>query len=289
MHPHTFYSTLFRPTKRDEVFVAMSFAPEFEERWHSVIEPCIREDLKLTPNRVDFGKSGESVVHDILDGIAHARLVLVDITSTVLTDHQGNCWPVRNGNVMWELGIAHVLRMPDEVVVVRSDNADSLFDLTQFRAFNYDPSDVALARQALANIAKDRLRSIDLSASDHVRGVAEALDFDAWMILFTAIASQGGMKPPLMRTMGEHLSNMKRVVAIQRLLELGALTTSFVGATPELLKAADDIPAEHMMLYSVSTFGRALLFYAAKQQGMFAPEVMALIPELLQKGKTPSE
>ncbi|MDB4963967.1 MAG: hypothetical protein JWP01_3966 [Myxococcales bacterium] len=289
MHPHTFYSTLFRPTKREEVFVAMSFAPEFEERWQRVIEPCIREDLKLTPSRVDFGKSGESVVHDILDGIAHARLVLVDITSTELTDDQDTRWPVRNGNVMWELGIAHVLRMPDEVIVVRSDNADSLFDLTQFRAFNYDPNDVASARQVLSNIAKDRLRSIDLSASDHVRRVAESLDFDAWMILFTAIATQGGMKPPLMRTMGEHLSNMKRVVAIQRLLELGALTTSFVGATPELLKAADDTPAEDMMLYRVSAFGRALMLYSAKQQGMFSPEVMALIPEVVDKGKPPSE
>ena len=51
--------------KRDDVFVVMSFAPEFEDRWNRVIEPCIREDLGLMANRVDYNQSGESIVHDI--------------------------------------------------------------------------------------------------------------------------------------------------------------------------------------------------------------------------------
>src|SRR5262249_20798391 len=76
LHPHTFYSTLFEHQKRNEVFVIMSFAPEFDDRWVRVIEPCIREDLGLKANRVDYNCSGESIIHDILDGIAHARLVL---------------------------------------------------------------------------------------------------------------------------------------------------------------------------------------------------------------------
>ena len=82
MHPHTFYSSLFRFERRDEVFVIMSFAPEFNDRWLNVIEPTIREDISLEPVRVDFSISGESVVHDIIDGIAHSRLFLADITST---------------------------------------------------------------------------------------------------------------------------------------------------------------------------------------------------------------
>src|SRR5689334_10021836 len=125
MHPHTFYSSLFEHEKRAEVFVIMSFAPEFDDRWLRVIQPFIRQDLRLTPNRVDYNVSGESIVHDILDGIAHAKLVLADITSSPMRDAQDQIWPQRNGNVMWELGIAHVMRLPDEVVVIRSDNDPS--------------------------------------------------------------------------------------------------------------------------------------------------------------------
>lgn len=64
LHPHTFYSTLYGHDKRDEVFVVMSFADEFTARWKQVIEPTIRDDLKLFANRVDFNRSGESQVHD---------------------------------------------------------------------------------------------------------------------------------------------------------------------------------------------------------------------------------
>jgi hypothetical protein len=65
MHPHTFYSTLFAAQKRDEVFVVMSFSSDFDDRWLNVIEPVIRLDLGLTPSRVDYQISGESVVTDV--------------------------------------------------------------------------------------------------------------------------------------------------------------------------------------------------------------------------------
>src|SRR4051812_14440909 len=119
MHPHTFYTSLFDFAKRDEIFVITSFAPEFNRRWERVIEPAITQELKLRANRVDYNDSGESVIHDIMDGIAHSRLVVADITSTPMTDRRGSVWPQRNGNVMWELGVAHVMRLPDEVIIVR--------------------------------------------------------------------------------------------------------------------------------------------------------------------------
>ncbi|MGD9127196.1 MAG: hypothetical protein PVH19_07430, partial [Planctomycetia bacterium] len=161
MHPNTFYASLFEHDKRDEVFVIMSFASEFNARWENVIRPAIETDLQFTANRVDYNESGESVVHDILDGIAHARIVLADITSVDMFDMNGQKWPQRNGNVMWEVGIAHTMRLPDEVIMVRSDCEESIFDLTQFRAFEYDPSDPPNARNYLCKLIKDRLKSVD--------------------------------------------------------------------------------------------------------------------------------
>ena len=157
MHPHAFYSSLFSPEERNEIFVIMSFADEFDERWLNVIEPAIREDVGLTPNRVDDRQSGESIVHDILDGIANSRLVLADITSSRMVDRNGQDWPQRNANVMWEVGVAHVMRLPDEVLMIRSDSDESIFDLTQFRAFPYDPLRRAKARKFIADLVRDRL------------------------------------------------------------------------------------------------------------------------------------
>ena len=217
MHPHTFYSTLFQHTKRDEVFVIMSFAPDFCARWCEVIEPVIREDLGLVANRVDYNVSGESVVHDIMDGIAHARLVIADITSREMSDDRGCLWPQRNANVMWELGIAHIMRLPDEVLMVRSDREQSIFDLTQFRAFEYDPSDVDAARRLLRRLAEDRLRAIDQSKSDFVRQCTDALDPLSATFLLMRVPTDGR---PFVVT-----PNMRNAMVVPRLFELGILRT----------------------------------------------------------------
>jgi hypothetical protein len=282
MHPHTFYSTLFEQKKRDEVFVIMSFASEFDDRWLRIIEPCIREDLGLNANRVDYNESGESIIHDILDGIAHARIVLADITSSSMTDQQGQVWPQRNGNVMWELGIAHVMRVPDEVIVIRSDNDPSIFDLTQFRAFSYNPRNVAASRRMLKEIATDRIRAVEQVASDHVKRCASSLDYSGWSVLTAANIAQG-IDPPVIKTMGQVMGNMSTIPAIARLLDMGALTTSFASLTPEAIQSMGDEPAEKLMKYQITPFGEAVLRYCAEKMGVFSLEMQPLLQRLAQE------
>jgi hypothetical protein len=280
VHPHTFYASLFDHEKRDEIFVIMSFAPEFDERWCRVIAPAIQDDLRLTPVRVDERESGESVVHDILDGIVHSKLVLADITCSFLIDDAGERYPVRNGNVMWELGIAHVTRLPDEVIVVRSDNEESLFDLTQFRAFLYDPANVSAGRRTITSLARDRLRTIDQSKADYVKRCANMLDFGCFMVLFSA-TGEAGMTPPVIRNMGQALSSLGITSAVARLLEMGALTTSYLKVTPEVIARfkADD-PSEKMLTYRLTTFGEALLDHLAERTGIMDPRLRPIMESL---------
>jgi hypothetical protein len=249
MHPSTFYSTLFSQEKRDEVFVIMSFAPEFDDTWVRIFEPTIREDLKLKPNRVDYNLSGQSIIHDILDGIAHARLVLADITCSAMRDARGAVWPQRNGNVMWELGIAHVLRLPDEVIIIRADNEPSIFDLTQFRALPYDPDDVDGARGLLAHLGRDRLNSIDQSKSTYIQRCVQSMDYLSWQILQEADQSAG---------IG-YQNNIPTNISVGKLLEMGALATSFLTATPELVDGATKISTLDFVKYKISAIGKAIL------------------------------
>ncbi|MBA3442505.1 MAG: hypothetical protein H0T92_21830 [Pyrinomonadaceae bacterium] len=212
----------------------MSFAPEFDSRWVEIIEPLVSKQLKLKANRVDYNLSGESIVFDIMDGIAHARLVIADITSTQMSDVTGTVWPQRNGNVMWELGIAHTMRVPNDVLVIRSDNQPSIFDLTQFRAFTYDPTQVGEALHSLEFLAQDRLRATKQDQDAYVTRCAGSLDPASLNFLLSSMPFDGREF-----TITSSLIN---VIGSSRLFELGLIRISSVQG----IKAANenDSPVE---------------------------------------------
>src|SRR5688572_24479525 len=131
MYPAAFFG-LFPPFPRtDQVFVAMSFAPQFDARWRDVIQPAIRRisanNIRQEPRRVDASIVGDSILTEILQGVSQSRLVFADITSR---NHLG-AEPVRNANVMYEVGLAHAVRLPEEVLLFRSDADPLLFDVAQ--------------------------------------------------------------------------------------------------------------------------------------------------------------
>lgn len=281
MHPNTFYASLLNRPKRNEVFVIMSFAPEFESTWTQIIKPAIQVDANLTPNRVDSSQSGESIVHDILDGIANARLVLGDITCTVMRDRRGKTWPQRNGNVMWEVGIAHVARVPDEVILIRADDEESIFDLTQFRAFYYNPSNIAESRAMVANLCKDRLRAVEQFQNDYVVRLASELDYHSWLVLLKA-AQHKYYKPPVVRTTEDAMRNISVQPALARLLQMGALQTAYAQITPEYIKTQASAPYEETMRYDITPLGSAIVNLILAQSGVLKPEMISLLQEMQQ-------
>jgi hypothetical protein len=269
MHPHTFYSSLFETEKRDEVFVIIPFTDEFLPRWEGVIEPCIREDLGLQAIRVDERQSGESVVHDILEGIAHSRLVLVDITSKPLWNRDPTRPTHRSGNVMWELGVAHVIRLPDEVIVVKSDDEPTIFDLTQFRAFTYDPRDPIEARRIIADLARDRLRTISRTATDHVRNVASRVGADAIGLFFEALSKPAGMEHGVKHELGV-VAPLPRTAAIVRLVEFGVLRMRMTPERGDHLKPGQIAATA---LYELTAFGKQVFWHLLREMGFTEQQV----------------
>src|SRR6266496_1651619 len=121
MYPRHFFDTYWRGTLKKEVFVVMSFAAEFNPIWQKAIRPAIEEDLvnrgAYKANRVDVTTLSGTIITDILDGIAHATLIFADISVMSCGKWKGQ----RNGNVMYEVGLAHALRPDTDIVLVRSD------------------------------------------------------------------------------------------------------------------------------------------------------------------------
>ncbi|NLE74016.1 MAG: hypothetical protein GX604_05250 [Actinobacteria bacterium] len=164
MHPQAFLKTFWRLELRPQVFVAMSFAPQYQGRFDNVIAPAVRGitvgDQPLSAFRVDLSKSGDSILTDIVDGIAHSQIVLADVSSVGKDSVTGVAY--RNGNVMYEVGIALACRHSSEVLLVRDDEDRFLFDVSSIPHMKIDFTNPASAVPALQEALLARLRERQL-------------------------------------------------------------------------------------------------------------------------------
>ncbi len=132
MHPQLYLYTFWRLELKPTIFVAMSFADRYKARFEEVIEPAINSievsGKALKAERVDISKSGDSILTDIMEGIAHSQMVLADVSSIGKDSVTGE--PFRNGNVMYEVGLALACRHSSEVLLIRDDNDKFLFDVS---------------------------------------------------------------------------------------------------------------------------------------------------------------
>lgn len=151
MYPMIYFHSFRQLVSGNEVFVAMPMSdPNFEPIWTEVYQPAIGV-LDLTPFRVSIPATGDSILIEVLSGLRRAKLVLADISP----DHRSGEYP--NANVMYELGIAHAMRLPETVVVVRRTSAKIPFDIEHIRVREYDPTDLPTARTAIRSYVEQAL------------------------------------------------------------------------------------------------------------------------------------
>lgn len=159
MHPNLYLQTYWRSHIRPEIFVAMSFSPEYDSRFKDIIEPAIGEvgatGAKLIARRVDLSKSGDSIVTQIMDGVAHSEMVLADVSTAGYDAKSGR--PYRNANVMYEVGLALACRQPAEVLLLRDDLNPFLFDVSTIPHLHVDFSNAPQARVSITEELNHRL------------------------------------------------------------------------------------------------------------------------------------
>ncbi len=262
MYPlHVF--NLFPPfPKTNRVFVAMSFDEEFAARWRDVIAPAIGsiewEGNKLKAHRVDAQAIAGSVVSEILLEITASRLLFADLTTMSYVDTIEGRLPVRNGNVMYEVDLAQAVRLPEEVILFRSDQDRILFDLSNVRINAYSPDDrqdeaQAAIKQAIMNSLCE-IKTVQHAA---VRRAYEQLDMNSAHVLLMCW-DKGKYVHPQTKTMGDALNNMKWDAAVSKLLDLGALASNhFINA--DRLKETKQLTVDcFMSAYKLTPFGQAL-------------------------------
>jgi len=177
MYPKKFWNE-FRLSKwRNSIFIGMSFdAVEVQKRYKGVI----RKAVKRTSLKIRFLKwkiSGDSIPSDIMKGIIECKLVLFDISP------MGGKTATRNPNVMYELGLAHTWRNPEEVIVI-SDNVNDLpFDIQRLGVVKYDLKKEEQSIEKIKNTILFRLKQIDIREKSMVRKAAESLTLEAYRFL----------------------------------------------------------------------------------------------------------
>lgn len=273
------YFALFPPFPRDDrVFVAMSFDAQFDRRWSEVLVPAIsdvrRNDNRLMPHRVDLSRRGDSILTEILDELARCRLILADV-STVgrIADR-----PVRNANVFYEFGLAHASRLAEEVVLLRSDSDPLPFDIANVRVHSYNPDgDPAGARELVRSLIRDALATVDSVRSRTVERIVESLDFECFDVLF-ATEDDGGATHPSRNDILKGMAIWQasaRIAAIQRLLELGALSADFQRITAKHIGGNSELPKEDLVRYRRTPLGDSVLRLVLDRLDYFSPEVRA--------------
>ena len=185
MHPNAFLKSLWRNRILDQVFVAMAFDKRFDERFEKVIKPAIEAEtfsgIALSAYRVDNSRTGDSILTDIIDGIAHSRLVLADVS--VIDEGRFTQTPVRNGNVMYEVGVALACRNPSDVLLIRDDTKRFLFDVSTIPHMEIDFSDTGTAVESLREAISGRLHASDLLNDARIQMAVQTLTQDEIRIL----------------------------------------------------------------------------------------------------------
>jgi hypothetical protein len=187
MHPNAFLRQLWQMELRPQVFVAMKFGGIYDDRYKNVFVPAIGsitvDGIALQPYRVDLSKSGDSILTDIMDGIAHARFVLADV-STVGNDSKTG-FAYRNGNVMYEVGVALACRQSHDVLLVRDDHDRFMFDVSTIPHQTIDFTDIPTAISLLHEELKKRLAQQNFMNDARVQIALASLSHEEIVILKT--------------------------------------------------------------------------------------------------------
>jgi hypothetical protein len=248
MHPNVYLRSLWRSSTLDQVFVAMSFEDRFHDRFLNVIRPAIEDEPigggKMRAFRVDTSKNGDSILTEIIDGIAHSRLVLADVS--VVDEGRYTEQPIRNGNVMYEVGLALACRTPAEVLLLRDDTKRFLFDVSSIPHLTVDFADRDNTIMAIRAALNDRARETDSIHDARVQIAVRSLTQDELRVL-TVLA---GLKPNQARHLADpalESPSFPDEQGIAGLLNKGCIRSVAVREN------------DGVIYYSQTPFGRAVL------------------------------
>jgi hypothetical protein len=136
-----------RPNVREKTgrcFVLMPFDQKFLPVYDTIEKTIEGNDLNMHCRRGDDLTGGGYIIQSILESIAESEFIIADLTD-------------RNPNVFYELGIAHMAKDHEKVILLTQSMNFVPFDLQHFRYIVYEQTSAGL--YTLKSNLIDHLRS----------------------------------------------------------------------------------------------------------------------------------
>jgi hypothetical protein len=254
MNPNTYLKSLWRNSYEPYVFVAMSFEERFNTRFEKIIKPAIEdekiEDRDLKAYRVDFSKSGESIITEISNGIAHCFLFLADVSTIDQLRFRNR--PARNSNVLYEVGVALACRTPEEVLLIRDDSDPLIFDTSSVPHLTIDFDDKERAIQKIRFLLKDRAKERKIIYDARVFVALSHLAPEDLELLKTLSRLDSNQSVDLRKNIGGmKMMSIPDATALGNLLRLD-------------LAVGHEITTDESLTYKLTDIGRAVVERFAK-------------------------
>lgn len=110
-----------------KVFMVMPFSDNVSNKAY---EHCVKKvcnEFNLTIGRSDEIFTTNPIYEDIIKEIQESSIIIVDISG-------------RNPNVFYELGIAHILKQSNTIIITHDMYKEAPFDISHFRIIQYEDS-----------------------------------------------------------------------------------------------------------------------------------------------------
>lgn len=140
MYPKKFYTSNSIRSLNGKCFVIMPFDEKFNEVYEIIKETVETDELGFTCQRADDISTTGYIMEDVLMKIGKSEIVIADLTE-------------RNPNVFYELGIVHMVKDVEKVIMLTQDMESVPFDLRPFRCIVYKQT-IEGARKLKADLLK---------------------------------------------------------------------------------------------------------------------------------------
>ena len=127
MYPKSFFKEAKLALQHTECFVLMPFAESFNPVFKSIASALKKPPINFSCTRADDVFGGRHIIEDILKGIGRAGVIVADVSD-------------KNPNVFYELGVAHMVKDLENVIIITQSMDDVPFDLRHLRCLLYTQS-----------------------------------------------------------------------------------------------------------------------------------------------------
>ena len=142
-YPKTYFSTTPDAERPGTCFVLMPFSPELEAVYRVIRDALQSPEVGFRCGRADELFGGDQIMSGVPQEMARAELIIGDLTG-------------RNPNVFYELGLAHMTKNAERVLLLTQRIDDVPFDLRAYRYILYQPDEPGLRtlREQVTNTAR---------------------------------------------------------------------------------------------------------------------------------------